>query len=251
MKTSTQSLKNFRIALLSSVIVLALFSFQSCKKDCFPLKGKGDIISVDYAVPPFTSVSNSISANVYLTQDSVQSIRIETNENIHEIINLKVIDQDLKIEYSKKCGSINNAEINIYISAPTLTGLKLSGSGNMQTMNQFNSNSFEAKVSGSGNITASVNSLTATTAKISGSGDIYLSGSTLLENFAISGSGSIRSFALESEVSTVEISGSGNADVFVNDQLDAKISGSGDIRYKGNAAVTRSVSGSGNVTYFP
>jgi hypothetical protein len=236
---------------ISGIILLIGIAFSSCKKDCFALKGKGSVISQAYFVPTFNSISNSISAEIFLTPDSSQSIHIEAQSNIHEILSIKVVNNELQIGYTKNCGSIKHENIKIYISIPTINSIQLSGSGNVKTTNEFQTNSLDLRISGSGSITAAVQSQSFVNGRISGSGDLYLSGNAISENFKISGSGNLRSFALNSLISDIEISGSGNADVYAENELSASISGSGDVRYQGNPIVNSSISGSGNVNHFP
>jgi hypothetical protein len=236
-------LKTFTLVLLFTATI------SSCKKDCFAIKGKGDKVTQSYTLPAFTMIRNSLSADVYLTQDSVASLSVKGQSNILDILELKVENNELSIGFKNKCGSIKYDDLEIDIHLPTLEKIDISGSGNVQTMNQFTSNSFQMNVSGSGNITAAIISSTIVKGNISGSGGLYLSGATPIEDFTISGSGDIRSYALSSDHSSISISGSGNADVYVNDHLDARISGSGDIKYKGNATVNSSISGSGSVKH--
>ncbi|MEX1187722.1 MAG: head GIN domain-containing protein [Bacteroidia bacterium] len=236
---------------ISGILFFICLLLSSCKKDCFAVKGKGAIESKVYTVPSFNAVSNSISAVVYLTSDSIQSVRVEAQSNIHEILSFKVLNNELQIGYINNCGSIKHDDIKIYISIPTVTALRLSGSGDMVTTNEFQTAFLDATISGSGSITAAVQSSAFVNGQISGSGNLIISGNTSAESFKISGSGNIRSFALQSLNSVIEISGSGNADVNIENQLSVSISGSGDVRYKGNPSVSSNISGSGNITQVP
>ncbi|MCB0819874.1 MAG: DUF2807 domain-containing protein [Bacteroidetes bacterium] len=229
--------------------VFFLTTIQSCKKDCFAVKGSGPVISKYYQVPEFTSVSNSLNANLIIVQDSVQTVQIDAQSNIHDILKIQTIGSQLQIGYSKNCGSIKHDPIMIYIHVLTLSGLNISGSGNAEIPQLLSTSHMTLSISGSGNITAAVQAAGSIKGDISGSGNISLSGICENEDFHISGSGSVNAFALQSEISEISISGSGDADVLVNQHLDASISGSGDIRYKGNAQTNVSVSGSGTVTH--
>lgn len=213
------------------------------------MKGKGESITKSYTLPDFNAIRNSLSANIYLTQDSIASLSVIGQSNILEILKLEVVSNELRIGFDKNCGSINYDDLEIHIHLPNLVSIDLNGAGNVTTMNEFQSNTFNVNISGSGNITAAIVSSTQIRGNISGSGNINLSGSTPIESFTISGSGNIRSFALKSNHSLVDISGSGDADLFVDEHLDARISGSGKIRYQGKATVSSSISGSGDVTH--
>jgi hypothetical protein len=236
---------------ISGIILLISIAFSSCKKDCFAIKGKGSVISQNYVVPAFNAISNSIAADIYLTPDSLHSVSIEAQSNIHEILSIKVVNNELQIGYTKNCGSIKHENIKIYISVPSINSIQLSGSGNVQTTAEFITTSLDMRISGSGSITAAIQAQSFVNGRISGSGDLFLSGNTISENFKISGSGNVRSFAMHSLTSDIEISGSGNADVSAENELSASISGSGDIRYHGNPSINSSISGSGSVNHFP
>lgn len=242
-------MNTYKLIKTLALVVILTTTISSCKKECFALKGKGDSVTQNYYLPAFTTIKNSLSADVYLTQDSITSVSVKGQPNILEILELKVVNNELSIGFKNNCGSVKHDALEIDIHLPTLEKIDLSGSGNVKTMNQFSSNSFQMNISGSGNITASIVSSSIVKGNISGSGGFYLSGSTSSEDFTISGSGDIRSFALLSDYSSINISGSGNADVYVNEHLDAHISGSGDIKYKGNASVNSSISGSGTVQH--
>lgn len=213
------------------------------------MKGSGPVVSKYYQVPEFTMINNSLNANLIVVQDSVQSVQIDAQSNIHEILKIQTVGNQLQLGYTKNCGSIKHDPIMIYIHVSNLNGLSISGSGNAEIPQLFSTSHMVLRISGSGNITAAVQAESSIKGDISGSGNINLSGACENEDFHISGSGSVNAYALESSISEISISGSGDADVLVNQHLDASISGSGDIRYKGNAQTNVSISGSGTVTH--
>ena len=84
---------------------------------------------------------------------------------------------------------------------------------------------------------------------IAGSGSIYLSGTTNSYEATITGSGDVDAFELQARDSSVVIAGSGNCRTSVSDTLQAKITGSGDVLYKGYPEIKQTITGSGSVRY--
>jgi len=201
-------------------------------------------------VGSFSSISLSISADVYLTQGNETKVVIEAEQKILDLILTEVDGDNLKIKYPRGKWNIrSNKQINIFITTPGVEGLFLSGSGNIKAETQIKTESLDFSISGSGNI--EIDDLVASDVEghISGSGDINLSGSKTAESLEISISGSGDMFAETLKVNSVEIriSGSGTCKVFAVSELEASISGSGSVYYKGNPMVNARVSGSGKV----
>ena len=201
-------------------------------------------------VGPFSSISLSLPADLYLTQGNDTKVVIEAEQKILDLIRTEVVGNNLKIKYKKGIWNIrSNKHIKIYVSTPDVEGLFLSGSGNIKAETQIKTKSLDFSISGSGNIV--IDDLVASDIEghISGSGDIDLSGSETAETMEISISGSGDFFAENLKVNSVElrISGSGTCRVFAVSELEASISGSGSVYYKGNPRVNAKASGSGKI----
>lgn len=85
-------------------------------------------------------------------------------------------------------------------------------------------------------------------ANLSGSGDITLRGKTKSLEANVSGSGDIEAFELVAERSKVALSGSGNISTNCSEFIEARVAGSGDIEYKGNPKkIDTKVAGSGKI----
>jgi hypothetical protein len=170
---------------------------------------------------------------------------VETHENMVPGISTTVRDGIWNIRFFECFDRYD--KFDIFISVPELNFATLSGSGNISGEGAFETERFDAAISGSGNINLEVFANVVDT-DISGSGNITMAGQTDQLLAFISGSGNIFAFDLESNNCQVGISGSGNCEVFVNNQLDVQISGSGSVRYKGNPPVVNSrITGSGSV----
>lgn len=201
-------------------------------------------------VSDFSQISSGGSFNVYVKMGSAESLRIEADRD--ELDNIETVVEGGVLKIKTKKSSVNwgwgsRSRVNIYITAKSLNGLAISGSGNMEVEGTIRTQRLDVKVSGSGNILLSTAAKTFN-ASLSGSGNIKVSGSTETSNVSISGSGEFEGGKLITNESQIKVSGSGEATVHANKTLNAAVSGSGDIFYSGNAQVNQSKSGSGKIT---
>jgi hypothetical protein len=191
----------------------------------------------------------STQGEVFITEGPAYLVQVEASSNLQEIITTKVNSNTLDIGIKNNKCIKGNPTIKMYITAPSIEGLILSGSGNIYAYNQITSSTMALTISGSGNIEMDSLSAEKVEAKISGSGNINLKGNTTGENFeaTISGSGNINALELPFNNATVTISGSGNCKLLAKQTLKVTISGSGDVLYSGSPTINSSISGSGSV----
>ena len=211
------------------------------------VNGNGKVITQEQKLSSFKSIEASGSVKVHIRQDSSSSVKIETDENLLEYLDIHVTGDKLVVREKDGFNLRASKDIIIYTSAPVYSEVSVSGSGDIISDNIISGGEpLALNVSGSGGINVQV-ALPKVSAEVSGSGDIKLSGTSKEFGASISGSGSIQAFDLITDITTLEISGAANAEVTANQKLDVNVSGSGDVRYKGEAAVSQSISGAGSV----
>ena len=236
----------YLINIFSICLIVSMTINVSCAQNWGNgVKGKGEIVSKDLNIEKFTGFKLGISGDVILTKGSAQKVRVEGQQNIIDLIKIKVTDNVWKIVFEQNVS--DHKSLKIYITIPTLTEVGLSGSGDITCTNSFdNLNDLNVYVSGSGDMDLNVKAKSIST-KLSGSGNITLNGASDFQEMKISGSGNIKAYDFEVGEASASISGSGNIQLNVSRQLDARISGSGDISYKGDPNVNTRISGSGDV----
>lgn len=191
--------------------------------------GDGPTVSERRDVPAFERIQVKGSADVTVRVGQPAGLVVRTQERRMKLIETEVRDGTLVIDEKERIsfGSFGDGgDLDLTISAPRLSELDLSGSGNV-TATGVTGRHFDADISGSGNIRAA--------------------GRVEAVSTSIAGSGNIRLFDLVARRGDARISGSGNISVNAADALDARISGSGNIRYRGRPRVDSKISGSGNV----
>lgn len=232
----------FQILLGISIISLSSCFHHGHIFDC--VEGNGKFITEEFDLDNFSGITLNIAANIKLTQGDRQLVEIEGQENIIDVLDLRVRNNNLIIGFDDEC--VNHDDLTIFITIPEIKFLSIHGSGNIRGENIFNIRDLELKISGSGDIDLGLDA-DDIDAKISGSGTIKLDGEMDDFDLKITGSGDLRAFGLHCDDANLSISGSGDVEIFVDDNLDVKITGSGDVFYKGHPKLDVSITGSGEV----
>jgi hypothetical protein len=228
-------------------LIIGSLSFTSCDFNCISVEGIGPLVNKTFKSEPFNSIDCNISATVRIRQSELVSVSALGQQNILDLLEIKVEGQKLVIDYKQECVMTSFDSLIITISAPEIASLHLNGSGEMSTIGSITQQNLDVIINGSGSIRASIISPGKLNASIAGSGNMFLDGTTVDANFDIAGSGEIHAYDLQAKTISIEISGSGDASVFASEKIDAKVSGSGDVHYKGNPQVTTSITGSGDI----
>lgn len=213
---------------------------------CHTITGSGNVITESRHVNQFNGVRTSGSIDIEVTNGGSPSVRVEADDNIMQYV-ITSVDNGLLDVHFKNNISYRNINVKVYVSAPSLSRLFVSGSGTIVSKNTVtNDDHIECKVSGSGDINASMDA-PSIGADIGGSGTITLQGRTKNFDCSIGGSGDIKCRDLLSENTTASITGSGTAHVYASVHLIGKIIGSGDILYRGSPTVEIHRTGAGSV----
>jgi hypothetical protein len=200
----------------------------------------------------FTEISMRVPGKLYIQQGDVQKVTIDAKSSVLKDIITEINDRALIIRFPVKnylWRNFDPGSIIIQITIPEISGLNVSGSGDIIGEGTISSLIMDVVISGSGNINLSDLKVDRIKTVISGSGNIHLKGSKVASEFTgtISGSGNIKAQNLEAEEVKVTISGSGNCSVGSNGRCTVRIAGSGSFFYSGNPSIDSTIAGSGNV----
>jgi hypothetical protein len=208
-------------------VALALLTVALLLAACSVTRGSGQLASESRPVTGFTKVELSGTGELTIEKTGTESLAISAEDNLLPLLTSEVSGDTLVLGTKRNTEIVTTKPINYALTVKDLTGLTLSGSGNIRLSNL---------------------STTRLTTKISGSGTITASGTADDQDLDISGSGRYQADQLASKTVSAGISGSGTASVLVSDALDVRISGSGTLTYTGDPTrVTQDVSGSGKL----
>jgi hypothetical protein len=211
------------------------------------IRGNGNIITQSRSAGSFNSIDVSGNIDVYARQDSSSSIKVETDENLQEYIDIYNEGEVLHIRPKEGYNLKSGRKIKVYVSAKDYKEFQASGACDIVGEGKITSSSdINFDLSGSCDVTMELQA-SKISSKLSGACSIKLKGET--KDFSVDGSGStdIKCMDLLAENVNVDISGAGDAEVYASTKLNVDVSGAGDIKYKGNAAVTEHRSGAGSI----
>jgi hypothetical protein len=212
-------------------LILIAVLFGGCSKNDNivgneKITGSGKIVFQMRAVDSFTGIQVTNFARVFITQDTLESLRIEADDNIMDLVKTSVAGGVLSV--GLKEGSYSQVTVRVYASMKTIKRLESTGAADFSTTLPIAADSLICR--------------------IIGAGTIALTGTTSYEVAEIVGAGSVQNYGLTSSHCYASISGTGNIEVFASHQLDAMITGTGTITYDGNPPVVHTmVSGTGSI----
>lgn len=233
---------------ISLAFVIFILAFAACtyvggKR----VTGNGNVTTQQRNITDFNAIEVQGSINVYVSQGADYAVRVEAEENLMDYIVVEKDGDELEVRFKRNTNIRTNSPVKVYVTAPSYTGLAVSGSGNLTSQTKItNASQLDIDIAGSGNANLEIDAPTVN-AEISGSGSAILKGMTRTLNGDIAGSGELKAYNLLAERSDIEVAGSGNAEVYASKQLDVRVAGSGNINYKGNPSINQNIAGSGTV----
>ncbi len=232
------------LAVLATVMILG-----SCRHWGKRVRGNGNIRTEDRSVGNFKNVEVGGSINVYVSQGSPSSVKLEGDENIIRYIEVFQEGDRLIVRNKDGYNLDPSGDMKVYVTTPIYNEIETSGASDIVGQGKItNPEDLKIRVSGAGDVKMELDAPRVTT-EVSGSGSLHLKGNTKELEFDLSGVGSANCYDLLSENTRVNISGAGSAEVFASVKLEAEVSGVGSIHYKGNPTeVKQSVSGAGSVS---
>ena len=234
-------MKKMNLLLLA---IMGTLVFTSCEK----IKGEGPVITEIRNVGSFAGVDLRGDATVHFSKGNDLKIELHGQQNVLEVLETYKSGTNLVIKYRNDIRLGRHDPVTIYLTAPDLNDLRISGSGDIFVTGDIVNNDMEMDISGSGNINMDKLKTGYLDANISGSGSVEIEGGEATDEILrISGSGNFYLPNVIAKKAMTTTSGSGDIRIHVSDELRSTISGSGSVYYKGQPLVNSSISGSGKV----
>ncbi|MBY0446174.1 MAG: DUF2807 domain-containing protein [Burkholderiales bacterium] len=254
---------------LSRLIFLVLCIFQFNNAHAFSLfsktiQGSGKIEKQTRVVSAFNAISSETTGRVEIIQGNIESVSIESDDNIIPVIETIVENGTLKIRHKKF--DLETKTLNIIVHVKNINSLNLSGSGTIAAP-ILSAKKFSINVGGSGKIQLDKLDATDLSVNLGGSGgvaiqslkneelDVSLGGSGSFKaagnsnklSISIGGSGRIDTAQLKAKEVSLSVAGSGQIIVAAQNKLSASVAGSGNIQYYGDPQTHLSMMGSGTL----
>ncbi|MFV1884532.1 MAG: GIN domain-containing protein [Balneola sp.] len=134
-KLNTQSIKPASV--ISMILVVMAFGTQNSNAQ---IKGNGQIDTAKVEIESFTSIKNGLSSDIEIKLGSRTEIRVITDKNLFDLIDIEVIDGELDINQKEWISPTK--QIRIEIITPELNGFANSAHGRF-TASGINTELFE------------------------------------------------------------------------------------------------------------
>ena len=228
------------------IISLTLMSCNFDLGHSFGVRGNGNVENVDRNISSdFTEIEVSRGLDVYLTQSDAVGLRVEADENLHDIIMTEVENNVLKIYADENINFA--AERTVHVNFENISKISATSGSDVFSTNTIRVNDLELVTTSGADMELDIDVDVADCRSTSGS-DLRVSGTTnKLYAEATSGS-DIKAGSLKANI--CEARATSGADITVNSsqELYAKATSGGDIKYYGNPEkVTKKDGVSGSV----
>lgn len=198
-----------------------------------------------YNIEPFTKIYLEGTFKVVLDQGARPGLRIKTDVDNFQHIDVQSDAQSLNLKIKKK--NLNFERLTLYITFKDLEKMVIEGGVQMETTGYVDLKDFYLHVEGGANIEMNMK---ANRLRVIGAGGVKLEFDGIVNELdaSISGAGYLDAANLKAKRADVRIEGLGAGCVYATDVLNATISGVGKIRYKGEPQVYKRVEGIGLVS---
>jgi hypothetical protein len=198
-----------------------------------------------YKVQPFTKIYLEGGYKVILEQGTQPGLRIKTDKDNFEYIDVQSDSESLSLKIKKKHFDFN--ELVLYITFKDLEKLVIEGGISLETKGYVDLKDFYLHVEGGANIEMNMK---ANKLQVIGEGGVKFEFDGIADelNATISGAGYLDAIDLKTKRTDCKIEGVGAASVYATETLNATISGVGKIRYKGDPQVFKKIEGIGLVS---
>ena len=232
--------------IVATVLSLTLFSCNFDMNLNSGVRGNGNVITQERTInEPFSTIKATEGLDVYLTQSDIESISVEADKNLHDLILTEVEDGVLKIHTKQNIGKASSKKVKV--SFKDISSIISTSGSDVYSTNTITVENLNLKSTSGSDMKLDVNTTTLNCKSTSGS-DLRLSGKTIkLIAEATSGS-DIKAADLMAESSEVKATSGADITVNTSKELTARATSGGDVKYYGNPEkVDKSDSSSGSI----
>lgn len=218
--------------IVATVLSLMLFSCNFDLNLNSGVTGNGNVIIQERTVKAsFSTIKATEGLDVYLTQSDIESITVEADENLHDLIMTEVEGGVLKIHTRENIGMASSKKVRV--SFKDISSIISTSGSDVYSTNTITTETLNLKSTSGSDMKLNVNTSVLKCESTSGS-DLKLSGKTKrLIAEATSGS-DIKAADLIAESSEVKATSGADITVNTSKELTARATSGGDVKYYGN-----------------
>jgi hypothetical protein len=198
-----------------AILIVALFAVGLLPgaQSPFGTIGSGNATTQQIDVTDFTAISASHGFNVVITQGSSYSVKVTTDDNLQQYVDVHKSGSTLYVGLKSGFG-ISTTQLKVEVTMPNLTNLQLSGGAQASGQN--------------------LNLVTNLGIDFSGGSRATLTGQAVDLTVSGSGGSNINLQDLQVQNARVDLSGGSQAKVNASGRLDVNLSGGSQLHFRGS-----------------
>lgn len=214
--------------IVTSILSLSLFS---CNFN-IGIEGNGNVVTKERNLNgSYDHIEVSRGLDVYLTQSETESLKVQADENLHDIIITEIEDNTLKI-YADE--NIKYSEVKkVMLSFKDISKISAASGSDVYGTNIIRSENLELEIASGADMELEVEIQSLRCVASSG-GDLNIKGTADTLKVTASSGGDVNAKDLSTLITHATVSSGADIIVNVSKELTAKAESGGDIRYTGN-----------------
>lgn len=229
-------------------LLISLF-FVSCNFDysITGVKGNGNVVTQKRLTDAtFSKVKATEGLNVYLTQSTNNSVKVQADDNLQDLIVTEIKDDVLYIHTKETIGKASAKKV--LVNFISLNSIASNSGADVYSTNKIKSDNLKLSATSGSDMELDLDSHTITCSTSSGA-DIIVSGKANSITADASSGSSINALRLTTQNCTVSASSGADIDVNCLTAITAKATSGADISYSGSPEqVSKSKNSSGSVS---
>jgi len=222
--------------ILTTILALALV-LTSCDDDDLIIIPSGNITTEEISVTNFNKLDVSNMFEVQVTfSETEESVVVEANENLHEVIEVHEQNGTLYIDLQKNISISGTPVLNVFIKTASLIEVAAEGAAIVTFQNKLVGTRLELELEGASVFNGELE-LDELYGDLVGASIINISGSSDLFEIDAEGASIMTGFGFETNDFETNLNGASNVTVTVNETLDVTASGASSVVYKGNGEI--------------
>ena len=219
--------------LLITLFTIA-FAIQSYAQ--ITVRPSGKITTEAHKVGEFTGLEISTDFQAFITFSDQTSVRIESDDNMHEHIKVAVEGSTLVIRQKGPINVRGRETLIAHISVPSLKLIDASGDAIVKLENKLTTDELSVSLSGDSKLDGEL-AVGNMSANIRGDSYLTISGSADKLDARVRGDSHLKSFDFKVAALKLNLSGDSIAKLTVTESMDVDISGDSVMKYKGSPKV--------------
>lgn len=200
----------------------------------------GEVIEQTRDIDDFNRIEVDGVGSVNITISDETALTIRANERQINNVRTEVEGNTLQLDYRANfLPFLGSPGTLVYtLTTPTLNGIEIEGTTDVLLQSPIETERFEIKLNGTGNITLPELNADTLTVESDGTGQITINGGNVnIQTLDIDGTGDYNALELSSNTTEVDLNGTATVTISVSEVLRGETDGTGDLSYRGNPSI--------------